>query len=111
MRRFDGPRARYWRGPRAGACLRCEPLRLEDSVRLATHGSPAGHPAQRAVRYFIVYELSAAARERGVSDLTRWMEEGRVKHAIATKMPLERTTEAHELLEQGKVIGNIVLEP
>ena len=64
-----------------------------------------------AVRFFIVYELSAAARERGVSDLTRWMEEGRVKHAIATKMPLERTTEAHELLEQGKVIGNIVLEP
>ena len=40
-----------------------------------------------AVRFFIVYELSAAARERGVSDLTRWMEEGRVKHAIATKMP------------------------
>ena len=64
-----------------------------------------------AVRFFIVYELSAAARERGVSDLTRWMEEGRVKHAIAAKMPLERTTEAHELLEQGKVIGNIVLEP
>ena len=64
-----------------------------------------------AVRFFIVYELSAAARERGVSDLTRWMEEGRVKHAIATKMPLERTAEAHELLEQGKVIGNIVLEP
>ena len=64
-----------------------------------------------AVRFFIVYELSAAARERGVSDLTRWMEEGRVKHAIATTMPLERTAEAHELLEQGKVIGNIVLEP
>src|SRR4051812_42009289 len=64
-----------------------------------------------AVRFFIVYELSAAARECGVSDLTRWMEEDRVKHAIATKMPLERTAEAHELLEQGKVIGNIVLEP
>ena len=64
-----------------------------------------------AVRFFIVYELSAAARECGVSDLTRWMEEHRVKHAITTKMPLERTAEAHELLEQGKVIGNIVLEP
>ena len=64
-----------------------------------------------AVRFFIVYELSAAAREHGVSDLIRWMEEGRVKHAIATTMPLERTAEAHELLEQGKVIGNIVLEP
>jgi len=64
-----------------------------------------------AVRFFIVYELSVAARERGVSDLTRWMEQGRVTHAIATSMPLERTSEAHELLEQGKVIGNIVLEP
>jgi len=64
-----------------------------------------------SVRFFIVYELYAAARERGVSDLTRWMEEGRVTHAIATRMPLERTAEAHELLEQGKIIGNIVLEP
>jgi NADPH2:quinone reductase len=64
-----------------------------------------------AVRFFIVYELSPAARERGVSDLTRWMKAGRVKHAVATTMPLERTAEAHELLEEGKVIGNIVLEP
>jgi NADPH2:quinone reductase len=64
-----------------------------------------------AVRFFIVYELSAAARERGVSDLTRWMEQGRVKHAVAKTMPLERAADAHELLEQGKVIGNIVLQP
>ena len=64
-----------------------------------------------AVRFFIVYELAKAARESGISDLTRWMEEGRVKHAIAARMPLERTADAHELLEQGKVIGNIVLEP
>src|SRR5829696_846057 len=64
-----------------------------------------------AVRFFIVYQLSAAARERGVSDLTRWMDQGRVKHAVAMTMPLERTADAHELLEQSKVIGNIVLEP
>ena len=64
-----------------------------------------------AVRFFIVYELSKTARQRGVSDLTRWMEEGRVEHAVAMAMPLERTAEAHELLEQGRVIGNIVLQP
>ena len=64
-----------------------------------------------AVRFFIVYELSKDARERGVSDLTRWMEEGRLNHAVAMTLPLERTAEAHELLEKGKVIGNIVLQP
>jgi NADPH2:quinone reductase len=64
-----------------------------------------------AVRFFIVYELSKTARQRGVSDLTRWMEEGRVEHAVAMTMPLERTAEAHELLEQGREIGNIVLQP
>ena len=58
-----------------------------------------------------MYELSETARRRGITDLTRWLEDGRIKHAIGRKMPLERTAEAHELLEEGKVIGNIVLEP
>jgi NADPH2:quinone reductase len=64
-----------------------------------------------AVRFFIVYELSAAARERGVSDLTRWMAEGRLRHAIGATLPLERTVEAHELVEGGKVIGNVIVRP
>jgi NADPH2:quinone reductase len=64
-----------------------------------------------AVRFFIVYELSAAARERGVSDLIRWMTEGRLQHAIGAILPLERTAEAHELVERGKVIGNVIVRP
>ena len=64
-----------------------------------------------AVRFFIVYELSAAARERGVNDLTRWMAEGRLRHAIGATLPLERTVEAHELVEGGKVIGNVIVRP
>ena len=64
-----------------------------------------------AVRFFIVYELSAAVRERGVSDLTRWMAEGRLRHAIGATLPLERTVEAHELVEGGKVIGNVIVRP
>jgi NADPH2:quinone reductase len=64
-----------------------------------------------AVRFFIVYELAPAARERGIADLTRWLEQGRLRHAIGAKLPLERTIEAHELVEQGKVIGNVVVQP
>ena len=64
-----------------------------------------------AVRFFIVYELSPEARKRGVDDLTRWLEEGRLQHTIAATLPLERTIEAHELVEQGKLIGNVVVQP
>lgn len=64
-----------------------------------------------AVRFFIVYELPAAARERGVADLTRWLEQGRLRHAIGTTLPLERTVEAHEMVEQGRIVGNVIVQP
>ena len=64
-----------------------------------------------AVRFFIVYELPAAARERGIRDLTRWLEDGLIQHAIGATLPLDRTVEAHELVEQGKIIGNVIVQP
>lgn len=64
-----------------------------------------------AVRFFIVYELPSEARARGIEDLTRWMKEGRLQHALGATLPLEQTIEAHELVEQGKVIGNVVVRP
>jgi NADPH2:quinone reductase len=64
-----------------------------------------------AVRFFIVYELPTEARARGIEDLTRWMTEGRLQHAIGATLPLDQTVQAHELVEQGKVIGNVVVKP
>ncbi|HEX2555050.1 MAG TPA: NADPH:quinone reductase [Microvirga sp.] len=64
-----------------------------------------------AVRFFIVYELSPEARKRGVEDLTRWLEDGRLQHTIAATLPLERTAEAHEVVESGRVIGNVIVQP
>jgi NADPH2:quinone reductase len=64
-----------------------------------------------ALRFFIVYELSPEARRKGVEDLTRWLEEGRLRHTIAATLPLERTAEAHELVEGGRVIGNVIVQP
>ena len=63
-----------------------------------------------AVRFFIVYELPPAARQQGISDLTRWMEEERVRHRIAAEFPLERIAEAHEAVEQG-IVGNVIVKP
>ena len=64
-----------------------------------------------AVRFFIVYELPAAARERGIADLTRWLQEGALQHAVAVTLPLERTAEAHEVVESGRTIGNVIVPP
>ena len=64
-----------------------------------------------AVRFFIVYELAPAARAEAIRDLTRWLEEGRLHHAIAATLPLERTAEAHEIVEQGAAIGNLIVTP
>jgi NADPH2:quinone reductase len=62
-----------------------------------------------AIRFFIVYELSAQARAEGVAQLTAWLEAGRLQHAIGKVMPLADIVAAHEAVEAGSVMGNLVL--
>jgi NADPH:quinone reductase-like Zn-dependent oxidoreductase len=62
-----------------------------------------------AIRFFIVYELSAEARAQGLAQLTGWLEAGRLRHAIGATLPLDSIAEAHEAVERGAVMGNVVL--
>lgn len=64
-----------------------------------------------AVRFFIVYDLPDPVRRAAIEDLTRWLQEGRLAHAVAAAYPLERIAEAHDAVEGGKVIGNVVVRP
>ena len=64
-----------------------------------------------AVRFFIVYELSWEARQRGIADLTRWMTDRRLRHTIGATFPLDAVVEAHECVESGSVVGNVVVVP
>lgn len=64
-----------------------------------------------AVRFFIVYDLPAPVRRAAIAQLTRWLEDGRLAHTIAATYPLERIAEAHEAVEGGRVIGNVVVRP
>ncbi|BBK41320.1 NADPH:quinone oxidoreductase [Allostella vacuolata] len=61
------------------------------------------------VKFFLVYELTAAEREAAVAGVNGMLAAGRLVHAIGRTLPLERIAEAHELVEQGAVIGNVVL--
>jgi NADPH2:quinone reductase len=60
--------------------------------------------------FFIVYNLNEAVRERAIADLSRLLEGNYLKHNIAARLPLAQIAEAHELIEKGQVIGNVVLE-
>jgi NADPH2:quinone reductase len=62
-----------------------------------------------AIRFFIVYELPSPARQQGIADLTRWLEADQIRHSIAAEYPLERIVDAHEAVEQGTVVGNIIV--
>jgi NADPH2:quinone reductase len=62
-----------------------------------------------AIRFFIVYELAAKARAEAIEQLTRWISEGRLRHAVAARYPLDSIVDAHEAVERGAHIGNVVV--
>jgi NADPH2:quinone reductase len=59
--------------------------------------------------FFIVYNLSADDRARAVRQLHAWLEAGALQHTIALRLPLEQIVQAHEAVEAGRAIGNVVL--
>lgn len=61
------------------------------------------------LKCFIVYNLSAADRERAVTTLTRMLAHGRLQHNIAARLPLGEIATAHEMVERGTAVGNVVL--
>lgn len=62
------------------------------------------------VRFFIVYNLTPADRAAAIAQLTSWLQAGRLQHNIAARLPLDRIAEAHELVESGRAVGNVVIE-
>jgi len=58
---------------------------------------------------FIVYQLDPGDRERATALLSSLLERGALAHNIALRLPLERVVQAHEALESGRVVGNVVL--
>jgi NADPH2:quinone reductase len=72
---------------------------------------PFGPSILKNVRYnfFIVYNLNDDDLQRAVADITRLLERNQLQHNIAETLPLEEIARAHELVESGKGVGNVVL--
>lgn len=65
--------------------------------------------ASATVKFFLVYELTAAERATAVAGVNGMLAAGRLQNAVGLSLPLDRIAEAHEAVEQGRIIGNVVL--
>jgi NADPH2:quinone reductase len=61
------------------------------------------------LKFFMVYHLTAADRARATSTLTRLLERGALQHLIDQRLPLSEIAAAHERVESGQAVGNVVL--
>lgn len=61
------------------------------------------------LKFFIVYNLSKADREKAISTLNDLLKQDKLIHNIAAKFELNEIAKAHELVESGKAIGNVVI--
>lgn len=62
------------------------------------------------IRFFIVYNLEPQDRATAISTLTGWLEQGRLRHMIAARHPLAAIADAHEQVERGAAVGNVIIE-
>ncbi len=62
------------------------------------------------VRGVFVYEMPAKAFAAGISDIAGWASEGGAIPGIAATFPLAELSAAHEAVESGRLIGNVVVE-
>lgn len=62
------------------------------------------------IQMVFVYTMPKEAIRQSCDDIVRAIEEGGLIHAVGTRFPLEETAAAHELIESGDFIGNVVVE-
>jgi NADPH:quinone reductase len=62
------------------------------------------------VKFLLVYELTPDERARAVADITRMLEANRLIHNVAESFPLADIVKAHETVEQGRAVGNVVMQ-
>jgi len=61
------------------------------------------------LRMVLVYLMPSAAREKACRDLSEWMRDGRLTHAIDSEYPLNDVATAHERVESGQKMGAVVV--
>jgi len=62
------------------------------------------------LHFFLVYDLQPQERRAAIEGLSALLAAGRLQHTVAGRWRLDDIAAAHEAVEQGKLIGNAVIE-
>jgi NADPH2:quinone reductase len=62
------------------------------------------------LQFFLVYLMPAEMRQRATADITQMLEQGELIHNVAQTFDLGDMVAAHEAVESGKAMGNIVVK-
>jgi NADPH2:quinone reductase len=91
-------------------------LRPKGSVIVyGTGAAEASIPAQWmlvggiAIKFMLVYDLTMEEHQAAVAEITRMLAANNLVHSIAATYALDKIVEAHQTVESGKAIGNVVL--
>ena len=63
-----------------------------------------------SIAFMLVFELTEAERAAALGELQTLLQENRLRHAVGARFPLSAIVDAHEAVEAGRTIGNVVLE-
>jgi NADPH2:quinone reductase len=63
-----------------------------------------------SLQFFLVYELTPAERANALTGLCGLLQSGKLMHAIGARFKLDDIVAAHEAVEQGRVMGNAVVD-
>ncbi len=93
---------------------------LKPNGVISTYASDSQHEPQMpfyeisnkniTVHYVLVYAMSKDAHQAAAADITTCLEAGALRHLIAQRFPLSEIAAAHDVVDSGRAIGNIVVE-
>jgi NADPH2:quinone reductase len=67
--------------------------------------------AHVTMKFFIVYSLDDATRDRAIAGVSAHLAEGRLINAVARTWPLAEIAAAHEAVESGTLMGKAIVRP
>jgi NADPH2:quinone reductase len=101
-------------------------VRLLEQGALAPHGTLASYGSNSYVdiaipfrtllwnstslRFFLVYDLAPQDRRAVIDELGRLLASRSLQHTIGARFNLDQIAAAHEAVEAGKLIGNVVVD-
>jgi NADPH:quinone reductase len=62
------------------------------------------------LRSALIYEAQQSSRDHAARDINAILQEGRLKHQVAARFPLDQIAAAHEAMESGKTMGKLLVD-